>query len=106
MRKLRLAMMALAIIIAGGMTATTGAQADLAASQSKIPNIQSLVGSGVESVAYRISTKYYNGCYRYYYCKYRKWICGPYGYNCHWDYSGCYYGSCRGGYGGGGGGGY
>lgn len=95
MRTLRLTIMAFILAVAGSLSVASVSQADFAANQSRIPG--ALAGSGVQSVAYNTGTKWYNGCNRYYYCKYRKWVCGAYGYNCHWEYSGCYYGSCLGG---------
>ncbi|GAB4232326.1 MAG: hypothetical protein Kow0032_14980 [Methyloligellaceae bacterium] len=83
MRKL---LFSAALIFGAGVFAVSGAdqaQAVSGTNFSKAPGAV-LDGSLAEPVAYFLHRKWYKGCYRPYWCKYK------YGYK----YKGCWYGSC------------
>jgi len=71
---------------AGAMTATASNQALAAGGTnfSKAPGYEALYGSQAKPVAYFMHRKWYNGCYRPY------WCANKYGHH----YKSCWYGSC------------
>lgn len=98
MQKLRMTLVAAALTAVGAVIGAGLAQADLAASQTRIPGVQALGGSAVQPADWVIYVRYHNGCNRQRWCATRYWN----GYK--YLYSNCYWGACV--YGGSSGGGY
>lgn len=110
MRRLSFALMALGLAAVFAMPASTSAEAAMAANQSKMSGVQTLI-PGVLPAQYLVDRRrWHRGCYRRYYCRDRHWRGGYRGGG--WHYGDCYYSGCydyrrgggyRGGYGRGGG---
>jgi hypothetical protein len=94
MRKLHMALIALSVAAVGALAAFSGAEANQAANQSRIPGLQTMVPSDVHSADWVIYVKWYNGCNRQRWCKSRRWDGYKYVYyDCYWG--NCYYSGGR-----------